>query len=136
MCTTMPLGNDKASTRLRCREPGSWSNRGRPWPRTSGWTRRRYSLIRSAAARAPANRPPPHTITSGPGTSTCTERTSPCALLPLGLQRPFQPVERVRHTPAVLVAQLVGRETPLDHRHQGRPVPGRERELGAEGEPG
>jgi len=48
---------------------------------------------------------------------------------------PFQPVERVRHTAAVLVAQLVGREAPLGHRHQRRPVSGVEHELGAEGEP-
>ena len=52
-----------------------------------------------------------------------------------GLQCPCQPVERVRQTTAVLVAQLVGREAPLDHRHQGRPISGRKRELGAEGEP-
>src|ERR1700735_4847218 len=55
--------------------------------------------------------------------------------VPRGLQRPCQPVERVRHTAAVLVAQLVGREAPLNHRHYSRPVSGRERELGAEGEP-
>jgi hypothetical protein len=41
----------------------------------------------------------------------------------------------VRQTAAVLVAQLVGREARLDHGHQGRPVSGRERELGAEREP-
>src|SRR5436190_7045075 len=52
-----------------------------------------------------------------------------------GLQRPFEPVKRVRQAAAVLVAQLVGREARLDHRHQGRPVSGRERQLGAEGEP-
>src|SRR6266704_408802 len=65
----MPLGNDKASTRFRCLESGSWSNRARPVPSTNGWTNRRYSSIRSAAARALANRPPPHTITSGPASA-------------------------------------------------------------------
>lgn len=38
-------------------------------PSTSGWTKRRYSSIRSAAASAPASWPPPHTITSGPGSA-------------------------------------------------------------------
>src|SRR3954454_17315475 len=33
-----------ASTRCMCRESGSCSNRPRPRPRASGWTRRRYSL--------------------------------------------------------------------------------------------
>ena len=62
-------GNDKASTRFRCRESGSWSNRTCPAPSTNGWTKSRYSSIRSAAASAPANRAPPHTITSGPGSA-------------------------------------------------------------------
>ena len=50
----MPLGNGVASTRSRRRDSGNWSNRACPRPRTSGWTRRRYSSIRSAAASAPA----------------------------------------------------------------------------------
>ena len=115
--------------------------RSPPAGRSRRATRRSVRRATRAAARRPTPSPCP-APSSGPGDEPVERHRhvqdglAPCGLLPRGLDiGPSQPVERVRHTAAVLVAQRRRTGSPhWMHRHQRRPVSGRERELGAEGE--